>query len=77
MIKHEIIQCERCSTRIECKANSYTKCQCTAVQLSLNETQYVSENFEGCLCAACLLDLKKEYHHYINSVSDEVDASNL
>jgi hypothetical protein len=61
MNKHEIIPCERCGLRIECKANAYTKCQCSAVKLDLNEVQFVSESFDGCLCAACLMDLKNEY----------------
>lgn len=61
MTKHEIIPCERCGKRIECKANSFTKCQCSCIQLNLNEVQYVSENWEGCMCAACLLELKEEY----------------
>jgi hypothetical protein len=59
--KHEIITCERCGARMECKANVYAKCQCSAVQLNLNEVQYISENYEGCMCAACLLALQKEY----------------
>jgi hypothetical protein len=61
MNKHEIIPCERCGERIECKANNFSACQCASVQLNLNETQYISENFDGCLCAACLLQLKAEY----------------
>lgn len=65
--KHEIVPCERCGKRIECKANSYTKCQCATVQLNLNEVQYVSEHFNGCLCAACLVDLKKEYVELIST----------
>ncbi|WP_207429700.1 cysteine-rich CWC family protein [Pedobacter sp. SYSU D00535] len=65
MVKHEIIPCERCNGRIECKANSYTKCQCSKVSLNLNEVQYVSERFDGCLCAACLLALKEEYRQML------------
>jgi hypothetical protein len=61
MIKHEIIHCERCGTGIECKANSFTKCQCAAVQLNLNEVQFIAENYEGCMCAKCLLELQEEY----------------
>jgi len=61
MPKHEIISCERCSARIECKANSYIQCQCSRVTLNLNEVQYVSENFDGCLCATCLVKMKNEY----------------
>jgi hypothetical protein len=59
--KHEIISCDRCGTGIECKANAYTKCQCSVVQLTLNEVQYISENYEGCMCAKCLLELQGEY----------------
>ncbi|HEX7365573.1 MAG TPA: cysteine-rich CWC family protein [Pelobium sp.] len=59
--KHEVIICERCQTKIECKANKYTQCQCSKVSLNLNEVQYVSEGFDGCLCANCLLDLQQEY----------------
>lgn len=64
MIKHEIITCERCSKRMECKANAFSKCQCSTIQLNLNEVQYVSENYEGCLCAACLIELKEEYRSF-------------
>ncbi|MDB5090662.1 MAG: hypothetical protein JWR09_4656 [Mucilaginibacter sp.] len=59
--KHEIIPCERCGGSIECKANSYTKCQCSVVKLNLNEVQYIAENYEGCMCANCLLELQQEY----------------
>ncbi len=67
MHKHEIISCERCDARMECKANAFTKCQCSTVQLNLNEMQYVSECFEGCLCAPCLNELKEEYRLSLNS----------
>jgi len=66
--KHEIISCERCGMRIECKANAYTKCQCSKVQLNLNEVQYISENFEGCMCAGCLLELQVEYREAMGIV---------
>ena len=59
--KHEIVRCERCQSPFECKANSFTKCQCTTVPLTLNETQYIGEQFDGCLCAKCLLELQQEY----------------
>jgi hypothetical protein len=67
--KHEIIRCERCGKSMECKANSFTKCQCSTVQLNLNEVQYISENYEGCMCAACLLELKEEYAAFIGVVA--------
>ena len=66
--KHEIIRCERCSAPFECKANSFTKCQCSVVPLTLNETQYVSENYEGCLCAGCLMEVKKQYQVLLSRI---------
>lgn len=66
-LKHEIVSCERCQSAFECKANSFTKCQCAEVQLTLNETQYVSELYNKCLCAACLLQLQREYQSLLNS----------
>jgi len=48
--KHEIIRCERCGSSMECKANANGKCQCSSVELNLNEMQYISENYEGCVC---------------------------
>ncbi|MFC6100076.1 cysteine-rich CWC family protein [Olivibacter domesticus] len=61
-IKHEIVACERCYTLIECRANSYAKCQCSIVDLSINEMQFISEQYDGCLCAKCLGELKEQYH---------------
>ncbi len=60
-VKHEIVACDRCGSAFECKANSFTKCQCMTVQLTLNDTQYISEQYEGCLCAQCLTVLRDEY----------------
>ncbi len=59
--KHETVMCDRCRSTFECKANSYTKCQCSEVHLTINEVQYVSELYDGCLCVDCLRELQKEY----------------
>ena len=59
--KHEIISCERCRGNFECKSNAGTKCQCNAVQMNINEMQYVSELYDSCLCAKCLFELQQEY----------------
>ena len=60
--KHEIVACEACGTLMECRANAYSKCACSAVELSVAEVQYISELFDACLCPACLRRLKQEYH---------------
>jgi len=61
MTKHEIISCERCSARIECRSNAYTRCQCNTVQLTPDEIEFIGESHDGCLCASCLLELKNFY----------------
>ncbi len=66
LAKHEIIKCERCGASMECKANAFTKCQCSTVPLNLNEVQYISENYEGCMCAGCLVQLKEEFRLSLN-----------
>ncbi len=66
MSKHEIISCERCQSRIECKANSYTKCQCSDIQLTVNQVQYIAELHDGCLCINCLFELQREYEATLN-----------
>lgn len=63
MLKHEVIDCERCANKIECKVNAIRNCQCSTIQLNLNELQYVSEHYGGCLCVDCLIQLKDEYHN--------------
>ena len=75
MSKHEIIPCERCGSAIECKANSYTKCQCSVVQLNLNEMQYISEQHDGCLCSFCLFSLQQEYRENLASGADEMSVT--
>ncbi len=67
MTKHEIIACERCGNKIECKANSFTKCQCSEVQLTHNEIEFIAESYEGCLCAGCLLELQQTYRQNLDT----------
>ncbi|WP_408613093.1 cysteine-rich CWC family protein [Limibacter armeniacum] len=61
MQKHETKQCKRCGASFECKTGSITECQCYSVKLSREEGEYVAEQFEDCLCAACLHELKDEF----------------
>ena len=63
--KHETIHCERCNTPVVCKANNYARCQCSTVQLTINEMQYISETYDACLCAKCLTELREEYREQL------------
>lgn len=60
--KHETGCCPRCDTEFECKAGSVLLCQCQAVCLSPEQADYISAQFDGCLCAACLQVLRNEYN---------------
>ena len=61
MCKHEEKHCPRCNIVFECKAGSIMLCQCSAIQLSVEERVYVESKFEDCLCINCLRYLQNEY----------------
>jgi len=61
MCKHEEKYCPRCHAVFECKAGSIALCQCSAIQLSVEEQVYIESKFEDCLCINCLHALQKEY----------------
>lgn len=60
MPQHETKICPRCQTQFECKLGSINLCQCTTVELNDDDRSYIKEQYEDCLCAACLWSLKKE-----------------
>lgn len=61
MCKHEEKQCPRCKEAFECKAGTIMQCQCSTIQLSLEERLYVESKFEDCLCINCLHAMQREY----------------
>ena len=61
MCKHEDKHCPRCNIAFECKAGSIMLCQCSSIQLSVEERVYVESKFEDCLCVNCLHVLQREY----------------
>ena len=61
MCKHEDKHCPRCNIVFECKAGSIMICQCSTIQLSVEERAYVELKFEDCLCVDCLRVLQKEF----------------
>jgi len=61
MPQHEEKICPRCEAQFECKVGSINLCQCQTVSLDDAEMDYIRKKFEDCLCADCLIALKKEY----------------
>ena len=62
MPKHESKNCQRCGEGFECKTGSILLCQCQTVELSLEHLEYIAANYDDCLCASCLLDLRTEFN---------------
>jgi hypothetical protein len=63
MYKHEEKICPRCSETFECKLGSILLCQCTAVKLNEVERDYIREQYDDCLCAKCMKELRAEYNN--------------
>lgn len=61
MNKHETKYCPRCRSSFECKAGSIIQCQCSGIQLSVEERRYIELKHEDCLCIHCLKTLQQEY----------------
>jgi hypothetical protein len=63
MPKHETKQCPRCSTTFECKTGSILLCQCSKIEMNAEQLEYSSTQYNGCLCLACLNELRTEYNN--------------
>jgi hypothetical protein len=64
MCKHEEKHCPRCSIAFECKAGTIMQCQCSSIQLTVEESAFILAKYDGCLCINCLRDLQKKYGHF-------------
>ncbi len=58
MPRHEELFCPRCGDSFECKLGSVLICECSSVELSEEQRSHIRNLYVGCLCAACLLELK-------------------
>ena len=64
MSKHEKKHCPRCNIVFECKPGNIIQCQCSAIQLSVEEKAYIEGKYDDCLCIGCLQDMQKKYEHF-------------
>ncbi len=62
MAKYESDSCQRCKQLFVCNPYNIANCNCGQVELSYEETQFISKQFEACVCNKCLLELKYEYY---------------
>ncbi len=61
MPNHEDKVCPACGKVFECKLGSITICHCFSVHLSKEETCYLQERYDDCLCNECLCKVPKQY----------------
>ena len=59
---HEDKNCPRCRQPFECKVGSILLCQCSSVLLTEAERTYIHARYTDCLCASCMIDLRKEHN---------------
>ncbi|MFA5495590.1 MAG: cysteine-rich CWC family protein [Porticoccaceae bacterium] len=59
MPRHEIIQCPRCHKAFECKLGSISICHCSSVTLTGQQRERIAEQWNSCLCHACLLAIQR------------------
>ncbi|WP_246048049.1 cysteine-rich CWC family protein [Leptospira ilyithenensis] len=60
--KHEIKFCPRCLIKFECKVGSIALCQCSGFSLSTEEKDFISSQFDDCLCRECINLTISEYN---------------
>lgn len=58
---HEIKYCPRCHHSFQCKVGDISHCDCTSVNLTLEEKAFIETRYNDCLCLNCLKDLKNKY----------------
>ncbi len=63
MCQHETKYCARCNFRFECKVGSILLCQCAEVDLTDQERDYLKAQYNDCLCAKCMREMKSEFHN--------------
>jgi len=61
-IKHETKNCPRCEATFECKSGSIMLCQCQTVVLNAEQIEYMQMQYDDCLCARCLLEVRTEFN---------------
>ncbi|KAA2240081.1 cysteine-rich CWC family protein [Chitinophaga agrisoli] len=61
MACHETVHCPCCNTAFECRVGTILRCQCQEVSLTDDERFFISQQFNGCLCASCLQTMKQQY----------------
>ena len=64
--RHKTKNSQRCGKEFECKSGPILLCQCQTVELGLEQLEYISERYDDCLCASCLLALRGGFNELLH-----------
>jgi len=62
MPKHEIKTCPHCQKTFECKSGDIVNCQCETEILTQQHRDYISRQYDDCLCANCMRAMRSEFN---------------
>ncbi len=68
MCHHEQKYCPRCNKSFECKVGSIHLCQCSEIELTVEEKYFIQLKFDDCLCINCLYQLKEIFRKADNKI---------
>ncbi len=54
-----IKKCSKCDTEFKCEGNNIAQCHCKNVTLNSTQTKYLTQKYDDCLCANCLIEVTK------------------
>lgn len=57
--------CPRCHQSFECKAHTIGVCQCSTISLSKEQTIFINQQYDTCLCINCLWILQQTYEQQL------------
>ncbi len=67
MASHEIKYCPRCNSTFECKVGNISLCQCSKIVVDERVQSYLNKNYNDCLCAACMKEIKSIINNTLTS----------
>ncbi|RYU92619.1 cysteine-rich CWC family protein [Emticicia agri] len=62
--------CPRCHQSFVCKAHEIGVCQCSAISLTKEQTAFINQHYDTCLCINCLKALQQTYQQQIITLAE-------
>lgn len=56
--------CDRCSKEFVCREDRTDLCRCTHTYLVPGSRDYIKDNFDNCLCSACMKEISASYNSF-------------